>query len=111
MSVKKQCNHNVILFGIDNYTSNVPDENVIVIASKQELEEVLEDICLEIDKRFRLFAKYKITNIDELNVFEKRPYYTIIIDESIDNSEIKDSLNYILNLGRSTGFFSYLKRK
>ena len=111
MSVKKQCNHNIILFGSHNHITNVPEENVMVISSIKEMEDILKDLCLEIDKRFRLFSKHKITNIDELNSIEKKPYYTIIIDGTIESKEINYYLEHILNLGRSSGIFLLQMKK
>lgn len=82
-----------------------------VITEPQNVISALKWSIVEMERRYRLFAKTETRNIDaynELSGFQALPYIVIIIDELADviffaPAEVEDTITRIAQMARATG--------
>ncbi len=89
-----------------SYLATIPNNSNPIITNFNEVINILNSLCKEMDKRYYLLEKNKVRNIKEYNkiIHKKLPYIILIIDEFADLnlSEKKNKFieKYIIRLSQ-----------
>ncbi|WP_185861897.1 DNA translocase FtsK 4TM domain-containing protein [Blattabacterium cuenoti] len=95
-----------------SYFATLPNSIKPIITNLHEVKNILNSLCKEMDKRYAILEKYKVRNIKEYNVYNKKkyhlPYIILIIDEFADLSfsfkkEIEIYITRLAQLARAVG--------
>ena len=94
---------------LDTY-NGYPHLRMPIVTNVEEAAAVLQNICLEMDKRYELFVKHKVRNILQYNksAEEYLPYLVVIVEEYADlmilaREEVEDAMQRLTQLARAAG--------